>query len=169
MENQEQLRPLTRGLTQFKTVQFIEDTAEPFRIVSLDKYVFCGVKKRITGIGFGNETQVLSAVNELVRPPKQLRVFSIFIEGGDVQPSPKDEDMLIEKKVLSLDSNSSKYIRTLAGEILDIPDDRVGFSTCLSTNPNIINQLWEHEAFQHLKAIQWRGNLVFNHGDKLVG
>ena len=165
----DQLRPLTKGLTQFKTVQIIENSDEPFVIQSLDKYVFCGVKGRITGIGFGNETQVLSAINETIRPPKQMRVYSVFIEGGDVQPSPKDYESLQQKKVLSLDSNTSKFMRKLAGDILNIPSDRLGFSTSLATNPNIINKLWEHQSFSHLNAIQWRGTLIVNKNVKLLG
>ena len=168
MEN-EQLRPLTRGLTQLKTVQVIEDPSEPFIIQSLNNYVFCGVLERITGIGFGNETQILSALNATLRPPKQLRIFSIFIEGGDVQPSPKDADILAQKKVLSLDCNTSKFIRTLTGEVLHVPSDRVGYVKAVSGNPNLISKLWDHPSFQHLNAIQWRGELVFNSNIHLTG
>ena len=164
-----QLRPLTRGLTQLKTVQVIEDPSEPFIIQSLNDYVFCGVLERITGVGFGNETQVLSALNETLRPPKQLRIFSMFVEGGDVQPSPKDAEVLATKKVLSLDCNTSKFIRVLTGEILDIPSDRVGYVKAVSANPNMIIKLWDHPEFQHLNAIQWRGELVFSSNVRLVG
>ena len=160
MEPQSQLRPHTRGLTHLKTVQIVSDPAEPYVIESIDTYVPCGMTKRITGIALESDAKVLSALQETLLPPRQMRIFSLFLEGADLQPAPNSLEKLHQKKVISLDSNTCKFLREFVQETFDYPSNRRQFEEAIANRPSFIDHLWDHDDFRHVRAIYWRGTLI---------
>lgn len=169
MELHAQLGPTESNLTYLRVVQIISDTSEPFLVHTIDRYAACGVPNRITGIGLGSETEVISAINETILPPKQMRVYGVYVDGGDAQPSPSSLEQLHEKKVLTIDVHVSSFLRTFVCKEFGLPNERRGFLDALAKRPSLVDFFWDHEDFKHLNAIKWRGDLFLPKNQKLHG
>lgn len=150
------------GLTQFKCFQIIEDVNDPFEIKSIDYFASFGIPGRLTGVVMSSEVTLFHALRPLVTDTQQVRFYSIHIEGGDVQPSPRNEEEVLKKKVLSLDSNCSPFLRKYFGYRFGIGTDRKVFLQAISDNPAIVNRIWQEDMCAHLHAIQWIGTITLN-------
>ncbi|MBQ7609458.1 MAG: hypothetical protein IJU76_16055 [Desulfovibrionaceae bacterium] len=161
-------RAQTKGLTQFKCVQIISDPAEPCIIHSLDSYMAMGVPGRFTGVGLGSETRLMMSIHPFLGENRTVRYFSLFIEGGDAQPTPRNEDDVRQKKVVSLDTSSSPYLRERVAQVVGIPVDRDPFVRALARDPELFNRLWEDPLFTHVNAFQWYGDFPLQNGRTLT-
>ena len=145
----------SKGLTHFKSIQFMEDFRDSYCISSLDLFSTRGVTGRLSGVGPGSESLLFSCLSGLFTK-RARRYYNVFVEGGDVQPQPKYENELLQKKVISLDTSSSTFIRKCIARVLRIPHEREPFENSLAAEPDLFNRLWENELFTHVVAILWR-------------
>ncbi len=160
-------RVQTKGLTQFKCIQIISDPDEPCIVRSLDYTMSAGVPGRFTGVGLGSETRLMMSIHPFLGENRTVRYFSLFIEGGDAQPTPRDKEDLLMRKVISLDTSSSPYLREYVSQLLEIPADREPFVQALAREPAFFNRLWEDPLFVHVNAFQWYGDFPLQNGRTL--
>lgn len=163
---EQRYHPKAKGMTHLKCVQILDDTLDPFLVPSIDLFSNKGVTGRLTGIGNGMEMKVFPYVAEMF-PHKNTRFYNIFVEGGDVQPQPKTEEEILKKKVISLDTSCSTFLRRIISQTLDLPYDRGPFENSLAEEPELLNALWEQELFSRVVAFLWRCTFKLSSGKSL--
>ncbi|MCR4666521.1 MAG: hypothetical protein K5657_04405 [Desulfovibrio sp.] len=149
-----------RGLTKVVCIQPTRAADEPYRVRSVDAYFGRGVPSRLTGVSVRSEANFLSLLQ--ARYAREgMRFYNVYVDGGDMQPLAKDAAGLRTKKIVPLDTSLNSVIRSLAADILHLPDEREAFMKGLARDPGLLNRLWEHELFAHVRAFFWRAEIPF--------
>ncbi|MCR5815096.1 MAG: hypothetical protein K6G15_11490 [Desulfovibrio sp.] len=156
--------PPRKGLTRFRSLQIITSPEAPQEVRSIDLMAPRGVPGRLSGF-FGSEAPFIAYIHKtLLGPDQSLRFFTLYADGGDLQPHPKNSEELAQKKMVALDTYTSQFVRALVQKILDIPLERDSFIRLLTKKPELLNRLWEHELFANVKAFQWRCDVTLPNG-----
>ena len=160
--------PPRKGLTRFRSLQIIHSARDPHEVRSIDLLAPRGVPGRLSGF-FGSEAPFMAQIHNSLAANQSLRFFTLYVDGGDLQPHPKDLESLARKKMVALDTCTSHFVRALVQKILAIPLERDSLTSLLSQEPGILNRLWAHRLFAHVKAFQWRCDFTLPNGTCFPG
>lgn len=161
--------PPRKGLTRFRSLQIINSPDDPQEVHSIDFLAPRGVPGRFTGF-FGSDAPFIACIHKtLLKAHQSLRFFTLYAEGGDLQPHPQSPEELAQKKMVALDTSTSQFVRSLVQTILGMPLERDNLAGLLGSHPELLNVLWADTRFAHVKAFQWRCDFPLPGGTNFPG
>ena len=130
-------RPQEKGLTQLTFVQVVHQADEPYCVTSVDHFLAKGIPLRLTGLALDSESRFFSLLHKQFSLKESFRFYSVFVEGGDLKPQPKNEEEFLQKKVILLDGTMNSFLRNLVAKVLNLSLDRDAVVGMLSDRPEL--------------------------------
>lgn len=90
-----------------------------------------------------------------------LRTYTLTVAGSKIYPYPRNVDELRSKKTILLNKIMPVELRAIVGKALGISKIDLELPTIISSNPGLINELWDQDEFQNVNVIGWSGSYTF--------